>query len=77
MRSSQINSTGRPSSFPEPSNFLRCMLDENEGLWKGPVLIFYCIAFQITNQDHLRIGARRKRRLRERDCGLTFKRSLF
>ena len=25
-------------SYPVPSNFLRRMLDENEGLWKGPVL---------------------------------------
>ena len=25
-------------SYPEPSNFLRRMLDENEGLWKGPLL---------------------------------------
>ena len=46
-----------PISYPEPSNFLRHMLDENEGLWKGPVLnmqivdLLYCIAFQITNQD--------------------------
>ena len=32
-------------SYIEPSNFLRRMLDENEGLWKGPVLIVrkYCI----------------------------------
>ena len=50
-----------PVSFPESANFLRCMFDENDGLWKGPVLIVrkqrtYCIAFQITNQDHLRIG---------------------
>ena len=27
-----------PISYPEPSNFLQRMLDENEGLWKGPVL---------------------------------------
>ena len=26
-------------SYPESSNFLRRVLDENEGLWKGPVLI--------------------------------------
>ena len=26
-------------SFPEPAKFLPRMLDENEGLWKGPVLI--------------------------------------
>ena len=25
-------------SYPEPSDFLRRMLDEKEGLWKGPVL---------------------------------------
>ena len=25
-------------SYPEPSNFLQHMLDENEGLWKGLVL---------------------------------------
>ena len=24
-------------SYPEPSNFLPRMLDENEGLWKGPM----------------------------------------
>ena len=27
-----------PISYPEPSSFLLCMLDENEGLWKGLVL---------------------------------------
>ena len=25
-------------SYPEPSSFLQRMLDEKEGLWKGPVL---------------------------------------
>ena len=25
-------------SFPEPANFLRRMLDESKGLWKGPIL---------------------------------------
>ena len=44
-------------SFLEPAHFLRRMLDEYEGLWKGPVLIAYllynCIASQITNQDVL------------------------
>ena len=29
----------KPISYPEPSNFLRRMLDGNEGLWKGLVLI--------------------------------------
>ena len=29
----------RPISYPEPANFLQRMLNENEGLWKGPVLI--------------------------------------
>ena len=28
-----------PISYPEPANFLRRMLDEKEGFWKGPVLI--------------------------------------
>ena len=27
-----------PISYPEPSNFLQRLLDENEGLWKGLVL---------------------------------------
>ena len=25
-------------AYPEPSSFLLRMLDENEGLWKGPIL---------------------------------------
>ena len=27
-----------PISYPEPSNFFQRILDENEGLWKGPTL---------------------------------------
>ena len=27
-----------PISYPEPSNFFQRILDENEGLWKGPIL---------------------------------------
>ena len=36
--SEEISSVRFAISYPEPPNFLRRMLDENEGLWKGPVL---------------------------------------
>ena len=39
MSSLELSTTAfHTISYPEPSNFLRRMLDENEGLWKGLVL---------------------------------------
>ena len=38
MRASEVHPPQAAISYPEPTNFLRRMLGENEGLWKGLVL---------------------------------------
>ena len=40
-----------PISYPEPSNFLLHMLDENEGLWKGPVLKVRIVLYYISEDQ--------------------------
>ena len=38
MRASEVHPPQATISYPELTNFLRRMLDEKEGLWKGLVL---------------------------------------
>ena len=38
-------------SYPEPSSFLLRMLDENEGLWKGPVLKVRIVLYYISEDQ--------------------------
>ena len=54
--------------YPEPANFLGAR--ERTGSYSPQIAdLFYCIAFQITNQDHLRIGPFQSLRFR-RACAV-------